>query len=214
VSPIPIRKPNIHLPAQVRALVAPARQEIVDVLEAAGPCSVSRLAELCGRPADSLYHHLRRLARVGLVVETERRKEGRHVYAVYDLSVRPLWVSYSGPGRSKDVARVVGAAQRLSWRDFQKGLAAGDAAVEGARRTLWGARVKGWLTQKDLARVNQLLAELLRTVRSGRPVADRIPVSLSFLLAPSPPGARAAGPRSTERRNSKRVAPLKKGERP
>jgi len=80
----------VHAPAQVRALIAPARQEIVDVLDATGPCPVAQVAALLGRPADALYHHFRRLLKVGLVVETGRRQVGRHAFATYDLATRPM----------------------------------------------------------------------------------------------------------------------------
>jgi DNA-binding transcriptional ArsR family regulator len=58
---------------QMRALAAPTRQEIVDVLPGMGTVSVAELATALGRPADSLYYHLRILNRVGLV-----RSAGSH----------------------------------------------------------------------------------------------------------------------------------------
>lgn len=160
------------------------------MLESAGPCSVAELARLLGRPADALYHHLRRLVRGGLVLEVERRQLGRHAYAVYDLALRPPRLSYAPPVRTADVARVVAAAQRLTWREFRGALAAGTGVTQGPRRTLRGGRAKGWVTPRTLARVNRLLEELMSTVGSGRPAPGATPISVSFLLAPSPPKAR------------------------
>jgi len=173
-------------PAQVRALAGPVRQELVDVLESAGARSVAELGALLGRPADALYHHLRRLEKVGLVVEHERRKEGRHVFAVYDLARRPVRLNYAAPVRSADIGRVVSAAQRLTWREFQRALADGTGVSEGPRRTLRGGRVKGWATPQRLARVNALLEELVDTLAAGQPEPGATPISLAFLLAPSP----------------------------
>jgi DNA-binding transcriptional ArsR family regulator len=173
--------------AHARALVTPARQEIVDVLEAAGPSSVARLAELIGRPADALYHHLRRLERVGLVT-AERRQEGRHVFAVYDLVRRPLLLARDGA----DTVAVMGAAQRQAWRDFRRALAGGADVSDGPRRTLRGSRSRGWLAPAQLARVNALLTELCDTLRAGEPGPGRVPVSLTFLLAPAPPRRRSS----------------------
>jgi DNA-binding transcriptional ArsR family regulator len=175
----------------VRALTAPARQEIVDALESAGPRSVAELAALLGRPADALYHHLRRLERVGLLTTVERRKLGRHAFAVYDLSRRPLRLSYAAPVRAADVARVVLAAQRLTWREFRRALAAGTGVSEGPLRTLRGGRAKGWLGPRELARVNQCIEELMLAVAAGRPAPGATPISLSFVLAPSPARTRA-----------------------
>jgi len=154
-------------PAQVRALVGPVRQELVDVLESAGPSSVAELGAHLGRPADALYHHLRRLEKVGLVVERERRKEGRHVFAVYDLARRPVRLNYAAPVRSVDIGRVVAAAQRLT-------------------------------------RVNELLEELVVTLAGGRPEPDATPISLSFVLAPSPSRRAPRAHQNTPKRRNAR----------
>lgn len=202
VSPARSSVPSPLGPAQVRALVGPVRQEIVDVLESAGPRSVAELGALLGRPADALYHHLRRLVKVGLVVEREQRKDGRHVFAVYDLARRPVRLNYAAPVRPADIARVVAAAQRLTWREFQRALAAGTGVSEGPRRTLRGGRAKGWVTPARLVRVNALLEELVLTLTAGKPEAGATPISLCFVLAPSPSKrARAARNTSNPRNN-------------
>jgi len=193
---------TIRSPAQVRALIAAARQEIVDVLESAGPCSVSTLAALVGRPADALYHHLRRLVRVGLVRETERRKDGRQVFAMYDLCMRPLRISYDAPVRKQDIARVFAAAQRMSWREFSRALVSDAGVSDGPQRTLWGSRAKGWATPERLTRINRLLGELNEIVRMGGPVAGAVPISVSFVLSPSPPADRVEA-RPAERRKTR-----------
>lgn len=183
--------PTITKPAQVRALVAPARQEIVDALETAGPCSVAALGALLGRPADGLYHHLRVLERVDLIREVERKKVGRRVYVVYDLARRPLVMSYEKPVRSKDVESVVGALQRIAMRDFRRALARGAGPTHGDERVVWGARASGWLTPADIRELNRLLAMALELVRAARkPAAGRADsarrcVGLQFVLAPS-----------------------------
>ena len=58
---------EISSPRQIRALISPVRQDIVDTVEAAGPCSVADLACLLGMPADGLYYHIRCLTRAGLL---------------------------------------------------------------------------------------------------------------------------------------------------
>ncbi len=195
---------TIQSPAQVRALIAPARQEIVDVLESAGPCSVSTLATLVGRPADALYHHLRRLVRVGLVRETERRKDGRQVFAMYDVCMRPLRISYDAPIRRQDIAKVFAAAQRISWREFSRALGSNAGVTEGPRRTLWGGRAKGWATPERLTKINRLLAELNELVRTGGPMSGAVPISVSFVLSPSPPAERLNGAETEQKKRSAR----------
>ncbi len=188
---------SITNPAQVRALASPTRQDIVDALESAGPCSIAALALLLNRPADSLYFHIRRLLKVGLVIESDRRKDGRHVFAMYDVCGRPLRLSYDPPVRRADIARVVGAALRLGIRDFNRALSDSGRSrpTSGPARELWGGRAKGWVTPDQLARINALIGELLALTRGGSPDApNATPISLSFVLAPAPaPRAAKAG---------------------
>ena len=101
----------------------------------------------------------------------------------------------------------MGAAQRLAWRHFRRSLASGDGVTEGPRRTLWGARARGWLTPAALERVNRLLAEILDSLRSDGPTGDLAPVSLSFLLAPAPPARRAKAERAPLRTTPPRTSP-------
>jgi DNA-binding transcriptional ArsR family regulator len=209
---------RIDRPAQVRALISPTRQEIVDVLEAAGPCSIARLAELLHRPPDSLYFHVRRLLKVGLIIETERHKQGRHVFAVYDVMARPLTLAYEPPVRPIDVIQVVTAAVRLGIRDFRRSFdppTAADRAVTGGTRQVWGGRAKGWVSPKQLAQVNHLISQLLAIVRAGEPAVGAKAISFSFVLAPASSSKRLqnlplSSPSNRRKRKPRTITPRKK----
>jgi DNA-binding transcriptional ArsR family regulator len=196
-------RPTITKPNQVKALIAPMRQEIVDALETGGPCSVSELAAMLQRPADGLYHHLRVLSRVGLVREVSRSRQGRHVFVVYDVAKRPLVMSYRTPVRAGDVGQVVAASQRLSLRDFRRALAAGLGPVHGENRVVWAARVRGWLTPAQVRELNELLSRALALVRSAdappMDAAKRRAISVQFVLTPTGIGGRrkSGGKRGT-----------------
>lgn len=161
------------------------RQEIVDALQSAGPCSIAELAGLLGRAPDALYFHVRQLVRVGLVVERGARKRGRHVAAMLDLPGRPLYLDYQAEIPGPHLVGVVRAALRESVREFEAALLAGVAVQSGARRTMWGGRAKGWLTGTELTRANQLIRELLDLMRSARPRRGAHALSIGFVLAPS-----------------------------
>ena len=176
----------IRTAAQVRALRSPTRQEIIDALASSGPASAAELAALLNRAPDALYFHLKSLLKVGLVIERDARKTGRHVAAIYDLPAHPMRLSYAKPVRKQDIAAVVTSAVRLSLRDFQRGLDAG-AASDGPRRVLWGGRVKGWVRGEDIERLNQLIQEAHAILRAGRPGDGTIPLTLGFVLAPATP---------------------------
>jgi DNA-binding Lrp family transcriptional regulator len=169
------------------------RQELLDVLEAAGPSAISELAERLGRAPDSLYFHVRELVRVGLVVEVERRKVGRHVFVVYDLVGRPLRIDRSKAKRA-DLQSVVAGILRLATRDYQRGLADPSTVPDGPERNHWGARVRGWIDATEVARANELLEELSELIREGHPGPGRQPVALAWVLAPVPPRRGAPKP--------------------
>lgn len=185
----------ITRPAQVRALASPVRQEIVDALEAAGPCTMAQLGVLLGRRPDGLYFHIRRLAKVGLILEDEPRREGRHVAAVYDLPGRPVRLGYAPPVRAKDLSAVVTAALRTGAREFAAGVRAhfrapspsADPRTPAPPPGLWGARAKGWLTPAEAAEVNRLLSEAVGLIRHGSPRPGTRSMSLSLALTPAGP---------------------------
>lgn len=174
----------IRSAAQVRALVSPARQEMIDALDAAGPCSVSALAALVGRAPDGLYFHLRRLQSCGLIKECGRSQQGRHAWALYDVAQRPVRLDYDAlPPDS--VAAVIAAAMRLGMRDFKRAMHKGGVTVRGKDRNLWGARIKGWITPQNIRRVNSLLSELRDLMHNRGPAKGTKAMSVSFIFAPA-----------------------------
>lgn len=180
----------IRSAAQARALVSPARQEIIDALEAAGPCSVSALASLIGRAPDGLYFHLRRLEACGLIKQCGRARQGRHAWAVFDVNERPLRLDYEAlPADS--VGAIIAAAMRLGMRDFRRAMRQGGSIVRGPGRTLWGARIKGWISPTNIRRINTLLNELRTLMHNRGPAEGATPMSISFILAPASLSERA-----------------------
>ena len=175
---------EIKDPAQIRALESPMRQEIVDAITAIGPCSITELASYLGRAADSLYFHVKKLVKVRLVQEVERRKEGRHESAIYAMPGRSARIVYSSPMK-KSIRKVVAGALRLSLREFNLGLAEKNPTFSGTHRSLWGGRAKGWLSKDDLAEVNRLLEQLSQIMCRSEPGHDRQVYSLGWVFAPA-----------------------------
>lgn len=196
----------IRSAAQVRALVSPARQEIIDALDAAGPCSVSALAALVGRAPDGLYFHLRRLESCGLIKECGRTQQGRHSWAMYDVAERPVRLDYDALP-TDSVAAVIAAAMRLGLRDFKRAMRKGGVTVRGNDRDLWGARIKGWITPASIRRINLLLGELRDLMHNRGPAKGTRAMSVSFILAPADIPDRVANaavrPAATSTRRSK-----------
>lgn len=175
-------------PAGLRALAAGTRQEIVDVLTSSGPLTVAELGRLLGRRPDALYFHLNVLARAGLVVRRAAEAEGGRATAVFAVPAA-IRLDYRR-GSRRELARVVRHALRLAQREFEHECLAERPVGSKRRRRLWGGRVMGWVTPRELERVNTLLRELREVLQSGRPAPGRQAMALGFLLAPAGRGDR------------------------
>lgn len=160
------------------------RQEIVDAVAAMGPCSILEIADHLGRAADSLYFHVKKLVKVKLLLEVEKRKAGRHTWVIYALPSRQVRMVYR-PAVMKSIRKVVAGALRLSLREFDRAIAAKTGVFTGPKRNMWGGRIKGWLTDDDLQEVGQLFERILHLMNRHGPSPDRQVHTLGWVLAPA-----------------------------
>jgi len=179
--------------APLRALASTVRLDIIDTMLALGKASAPDLARQLGRPADALYYHLRALDRAGLVREVGERKRGRTVEAVYSVRSKRLALSHrpQGRGSREAVQKIVKAMLLTAQREYSAASADANCVVDGPSRELWPSRSMGWLSKRELTRVNSLLSELNVLVSARRSSPDQQLYSLQFLLAPTGRGRRA-----------------------
>ena len=184
------KKPTRQVPRdQVRALRSPTCQEIVDALGALGPATVADLGAHLGRAPDSLYYHLRTLARVGLVEETKARTGATHG-RVYRATCSAIDTSTTDwPGRARDVGDVIAAALRIAERETR-------IALEHENRTravaATGGRLKGWLTRTSRTELEGLLERARTILTSGRRTRGAELVTFTHVLSQAAPAERAA----------------------
>ena len=147
---------------QLKALIAAARQEVIDVLSQMGTVSVSELAAALNRPPDALYFHLRALIRAGLVRQVRFRSSGRKKESLYRTPAPELVLAYepANRGNRKALSRIVASMLRLGIRDFTAALSPGNAIVSGRYRELWASRKTGWLSLAEIRNVNRSISEL------------------------------------------------------
>lgn len=137
-------------------------------MRSAAPCSVAQLAQQMDRPADGLYHHLRKLLAAGLLREVEQRQGRKQVERVYDLSFDELVFEIDPrTGRNvREMRRLSGALLRLCGRVF--GAALDNPALgSGPAQNAWSRLDTTWLTNDALADLNGHLSEIARLVRQG-----------------------------------------------
>ncbi len=182
-----VLKPRqIDDPKRIRVLASAVRHEIVDTLSAlGGTVSVAQLAEHLGRHADGLYYHLRLLTRAGLVEEVTA-EGGERSFRLAGGGTAPLRLAYRTERRANVNALETYARGllKVAQRDFVRALADPEAVASGKRRQLWAARNKGWLSERDLEEVNELLERLCTLTSQQREPGRDTLVSLAFSLAP------------------------------
>lgn len=185
------RKPSnrpVEKPREIALLAAPARQELIDTLEAlGGEASVATLAAQLGRPADGLYYHLRLLLRGGLLDELPDEGDGRRYRTKAEQGAR-LQLRYRG-GRNAGAAAMekVGASMlRIASRDFASALREGDVVTDGPEREICASRTKGWVDSKDLAEINRLLGRALQLLHKPRSAARDKLIAVTVVIAPLP----------------------------
>ena len=172
---------------QISALASSVRQDIVDVVAAIGPATAPEIARSLGRRPDGLYFHLRLLSRVGLLKEGERPNGSGRMVTTYDVPGRPLRIRYdlSNAAGSRAVSRVTASMLRTANRGFARAAAKGDARVTGARRELWAARTRGWLTEEGLEEVNKTFARLIELFNNRRRPKDACSYEVTLVLSPA-----------------------------
>lgn len=153
-------------PKATSELFKPARLEIYEALQIGGPSSIAELATRLGRPADSLYYHVRKLLAIGVIEELpgearESSGPGRRG-AVYSLVGRLVDVALNPRSRRSREAWADGGAAvlRLVQRDFGRALESGDVRPTGPRRNLFLRRLKLRLDAAQLREVNEHIEAL------------------------------------------------------
>ena len=85
---------------QLKALVTPVRNQIHLQMEMLGECTIAELAAAMEREPESLYYHIHRLQRVGVVIQVGERSFNGRSEAVYALAGERIRVDQteSSPG--------------------------------------------------------------------------------------------------------------------
>ena len=114
----------VRRPAELRALRSPVRQQLTTILNLRGPCSVGELAQHMGRSAESLYYHVQKLVRAGLVTLKEERPTARRPEAVYELVAPGILVDPKQRSAAflAELGELYGSVLRKTARDLTRTL--------------------------------------------------------------------------------------------
>lgn len=205
------RKPVVVIdsPAKWKALLSPARSEIMQGLRCIGPCSVAELAAMIDRPADTLYRHLDVLQRAGFVERTGERKRSRHTEQLVDVTGSDFAIGFGQPGDAKSDETLHATSKaflRSTARTVRDALKAGQLTVQPStlRNFVLNYDV-AWLTPERFRQVRGLVKQLKDIMDEGN--AERhgrlyvtLTVSSPLVRRPRPSRKPKAPSTSTPRR--------------
>src|SRR4051794_15733257 len=195
----------IREPKQLAAIRSPVRQEIVGVLGSTGIRTIAEIASMLGRSTHSLYHHVRVLERVGLILNMGVERRNRRDEVLYATRARRLNI-HRDPGSPtflRNVRGLVAGMLRLTERDFVRAQAR-RVPVKVSARNLSAGRIKGRLTASQLREVRRLMERIYELMGNHPEQTDGTLHALTMVIAPLAEHAskKAGGPpRSTPRRS-------------
>lgn len=177
------------------AITSATRFEILEQMRSAAPCSVAELARQMDRPADGLYHHLRKLVDAGLIREVGSRPVGKQVEAVYDLAYDTMIFEVDpGTGRNvEQMQRLTGTLMRLCGRVVEAAISNPAMIGTGAAQNTWSRLDTTWLTPDALAEVNGHLSAVRRLMIEGNRRREGQLVTIGVFGAPALRPRRADG---------------------
>lgn len=178
-------------PRQRRALASPLRLELVGQFTGGEPMSIAELAERMGRSATSLYHHVRKLERVGLLRQVGERVESGRPKAVYLPVARSfrLGADPTDAGARRDILKTLATAFRMAHSELDEALQDPDRDHEGPAREVYATRLHARLTPDALAQLNEHI-DAMMALLLDQGQHDEIPddaehfVSLTLALLP------------------------------
>jgi len=185
--------------ARRAALSSPFRLELLGLFGEQEHLSVSDLALRTGRPATSLYHHLRVLEEAGVIRTVGTRPKGKRFETVYGVTESVLALAHDpeDPRSGAEITKAVEVMFRNASRDFIAALDRDDLEQEGPARNFFSVHVHARMSPRILARLNEKLRELEETMleeASDRPEPGPDDQFLSFTIALAPIRGRRSGP--------------------
>ena len=178
----------IREPEQLAAIRSPVRQEIVDVLAATGIRTVAELASMLGRSTHSLYHHVRVLERVGLLLNMGIQRRNRRDEALYATPGRRMRIHHDlgSPTFVRNMRGLVAGMLRLTERDFVRGLTRRVPTKVVPSIRLSAGRMKGRLTTGQLREVRRLMGRLYDLLGNHPQQTVGTLHALTMVIAPLP----------------------------
>jgi DNA-binding transcriptional ArsR family regulator len=172
---------------QIDALASPRRHDIVDRLVASGPLSIKELAGMVGAEPPALYHHVRKLLKLGLVVEAGHRVVRRKREQLYAAPAKRMRLSRAldDPANRDVFIQMFSALSRQMARDYRRGALSPAARTHGEDKNLGFAHQIGRPSPRQLAMINRRLEEIAEILWDSPGKGEGL-IGISWVVAPIP----------------------------
>lgn len=179
---------KVNTPELWSAITSGVRFEIITFLSSSGPCSIAELAKLLNVAADGLYHHIKILMKVGMVVEIGFEKIGRQNQAIIDVAADQFHFDVHTQKAIADnierLKKLNSTIFRRSEQLFTQALESGVICFNNDERNAFLRSDIAWLKETEKKRAIELMNELLEIFEKGRNDSSGELYSLTFQFSP------------------------------
>jgi DNA-binding transcriptional ArsR family regulator len=163
-----MHRPPVHhitTPKAWAVYIAPARLELVETMRMLAPCSIAEIAAAIDRPADTLYRHIEKLRKIGVVTEAGVRRTGRRFEQVFDLAgddFRPHFRDTSPRTTNKMFGDATNSIAKILLRTARDATAAEQIVFEPSRRNAFAKFEHAWLSQAEVEQLGEMFLAIKR----------------------------------------------------
>lgn len=184
--PILIRKP-----LEVRAVSSPIAHRVISVMERTRRNTVAELALLTGVEAGSLYYHVRRLKKIGVLGECERLSTGGRQEVVYEMMGTEVVIDpdANGPALLAEIGRSVRSRLKRVARDFNEALGRSGTIRRKSGRNLSLHQHQVRLSRSKRAELYRRIEELESFLVENDDAKGREFLNLTLVIHPEVGGA-------------------------
>lgn len=154
------------------AILSPVRREIVESMQALGPCAIADVARATGRPADGLYRHVRILLKSGFLVEAGTRTASRNVERLYDAAANDFAAPHvkrrAAASEREMIVRTAEVLAKSTVRTLRNSAEAGRIHCDADSRNFSVMHMNCWLTPEQFEELRSIVIRMGRVLEQGR----------------------------------------------
>ena len=180
---------SINKAEQLEALVTPVRNQIHLQMEMLGKCTIGELASAMDREPESLYYHIHRLQRVGIIIQTGERRVGGRAEAVYALAGKRIQIDrkQSSPRFLSALERGIRTLLRFAERNLVASLGSKQTNRGGVRRNFRIEQQVVKLSPSGLADLQGRLDEMNEFLIEANHVENEVSCVITVAVSPVSP---------------------------